>query len=473
MNPRTEAVDETAPSIRGRLLVLLLLPAIGILTLGTLTDYLTSGAPFRDAYDQALLDSALAIADHVGSDADGKPRLVLPPEAVSLLRTDKYDSIYFKVTTRDGRYVAGDRDLPDLARHSVATSRGDARYRDEPIRLVSFTPRDGSGPVTITVGETLRKRDRVRATILSTSLAVDLGEFGVILAMILLGVRIAMNPLHDVEAQIEKRSPKDLSALSLAAVPVEIQSVVQTLNRLFATVRATNEAQRRFIESAAHQLRTPLTGICAQLELMSNEERDPARQQRLLAVLDGARHLTRTTQQLLTLARSEEAANLHWERLAVDLPRLVEDVVTERIASADIAGIDLGAQIEPATVQGVKWLLAEALGNLVNNAIAYTPRDGVVTVHCGYKDGMPYLRVTDTGVGIPAAERERVMERFFRASNTRGTGSGLGLAIVHEVAQLHHARIVIDAGPGGQGASIEILFPASESALPGAAAANA
>jgi len=473
MNPRTEAVDGTAPSIRGRLLVLLLLPAIGILTLGTLTDYLTAGAPFRDAYDQALLDSALAIADHVGSDADGKPRLVLPPEAVSLLRTDKYDSIYFKVTTRDGRYVAGDRDLPDLARHSAATSRGDARYRNEPIRLVSFTPRDGSGAVTITVGETLRKRDRVRATILSTSLAVDLGEFGVILAMILLGVRIAMNPLHDVEAQIEKRSPKDLSALSLAAVPVEIQSVVQTLNRLFVTVRATTEAQRRFIESAAHQLRTPLTGICAQLELMSNDERDPARQQRLLAVLDGARHLTRTTQQLLTLARSEEAANLHWERLAVDLPRLVEDVVTERIASADSAGIDLGAQIEPATVQGVEWLLAEALGNLINNAIAYTPRGGVVTVHCGHKDGRPYLRVTDTGVGIPAAERERVMERFFRASNTRGTGSGLGLAIVHEVAQLHHARIVIDEGPGGKGASIEILFPASVSALSGADAVNA
>jgi len=462
MNPRTETVDEeTAPSIRGRLLVLLLLPAIGILTLGTLTDYLTSGAPFRDVYDQALLDSALAIADHVRRDADGNPLLVLPPEAVSLLRKDKYDSIYFKVTTRDGRYVAGDRDLPDLARHSAATRRGDARYRDEPIRLVSFTPQEGSGPVTITVGETLRKRDRVRATILSTSLAVDLGEFGVILAMILLGVRIAMNPLHDVEAQIEKRSPKDLSALSVTAVPVEIRSVVQTLNRLFATVRTTSEAQRRFIESAAHQLRTPLTGICAQLELMSNEERDSALRQRLLAVLDGARHLSRTTQQLLTLARSEEAAHLHWERVAVDLPRLVEDAVTERIASADIAGIDLGAQMEPATVQGVEWLLAEALGNLVNNAIAYTPRGGVVTVHCGQKDGLPYLRVTDTGVGIPPAERERVMERFFRASNTLGTGSGLGLAIVHEVAQLHRARMSIDAGPDGKGVSMEILFPAT------------
>lgn len=236
--------------------------------------------------------------------------------------------------------------------------------------------------------------------------------------------------------------------------------MVQTLNQLFATVRTTNEAQRRFIESAAHQLRTPLTGICAQLELMSTEERDSALRQRLLAVLDGARHLTRTTQQLLTLARSEEAANLHWEKLAVDLPRLVEHVVSERIAAADIAGIDLGAQMEPATVQGVEWLLTEALGNLVNNAIAYTPQGGVVTVHCGYKAGRPYLGVTDTGVGIPPAEREQVMERFFRASNTRGAGSGLGLAIVHEVAQLHRARISIDSGPEGHGTSIEILFTA-------------
>jgi len=458
MSPETETDIENPPSVRSRLLLLLLLPAIGILSIGTLSDYFTSSIPFREAYDQALLDSALAVADHVGSDASGKPTLELPPAAVAVLRADRSDSVYFKVATRDGRFIAGDSDLPTLSR-TAGTSHADAYYRNEPIRLLSYPAQSAGGPVTVTVGETLHKRDRARARALSTSLAVDFGELGVVLTMILIGVRISLHPLRNVEAQIARRSAKDLSPLSLASVPREIRSVVQTLNRLFGTVRATNDAQRRFLESAAHQLRTPLTGISAQLELMSTDEVDPARHERLTAVLAGARRLTHTTQQLLTLARSDQAASLNWEFVPLELPALVEGVVTERLAAADLAGVDLGAHIEPAKLKGVSWLLSEALGNLVNNAIAYTPAGGSVTVQCGLKEGAPYLRVTDSGVGIPPAERERVLERFFRASNTRGGGSGLGLAIVQEVAQVHHATVSIDAGPDGKGTSIEMLFP--------------
>ncbi len=460
MSQEKKVNRDSAPSIRWRLLTLLLLPSMAILGAGTLSDYFASSIPLTQAYDQALLDSALAIADHVEVGDDDALVLNLPADALAILRADTHDSIYFKVTGPDGRVIAGDADLPSLRARSAFAARGDARYRGEPIRLVGHAAHTSAGAVTVTVGETLHKRDRARAAILSTSLAVDLAELGVILIMILLGVRLALKPLRIIGAELERRSPRDLAPLPLEPVPIEIRSGIRTLNRLFDTVRATGDAQRHFLESAAHQLRTPLTGISVQLELMHADEPDTARRERLNAVLDAARRLTQTTQQLLTLARSDQAANLNWEFVPVDLRQLVEAVVTDRLASADRAGIDLGAHVEPASIPGVAWLLREALANLADNAIAYTPSGGSVTLHCGLREGARFLMVVDDGVGIPPAEREQVMQRFFRASNTHGSGSGLGLAIVREVAQLHDATVSIGDGPQGRGTSIEIRFAA-------------
>jgi two-component system sensor histidine kinase TctE len=121
--------------------------------------------------------------------------------------------------------------------------------------------------------------------------------------------------------------------------------------------------------------------------------------------------------------------------------------------------VDLGAQLEPASVQGIDWLLGEATKALVVNAIAYTPAGGSVTVRCGERDGAPYVEVSDTGVGIPPGERGRVVERFVRASNSRGTGSGLGLAIVQDVATLHRATLSLSGGPNGIGTTARIAFP--------------
>jgi two-component system sensor histidine kinase TctE len=194
------------------------------------------------------------------------------------------------------------------------------------------------------------------------------------------------------------------------------------------------------------------------LELLVAES-EPPQKERLALMLDAARRLTHMTQQLLTLARSDEAASLNWEFAEVDLTSIVEATVADRISAADAAGIDLGAQIQPASVKGVAWLLSEALGNLANNAIAHTPPGGSVTIQCGVSEGACFLEVIDTGVGIPAKERERVLERFFRGSNARGVGTGLGLAIVRDVAQLHSAALTLSEGPEGKGTSVRITFP--------------
>jgi two-component system sensor histidine kinase TctE len=447
--------NERTLSIRRRLFTLLLIPASLVLAAGTLIDYLASRSPLRDAYDQALIDAAIAIAAYVESDAQGNATLTLSPHAIALLRSDSSDAIYFQVTGANGRYIAGDADLPQLHQTVGNPARGDTLYDGERIRMVAYRDMSSAGPIIVTVAETMHKRDHTLNRILSSALVVDAAQLSLVLLLIWLGVRLAMAPLHQVERQIGRRSPRDLAPLPTKTVPVEILSLVKTINRLFNVLRDTGSAQRRFLESAAHQLRTPLTGVQAQLELLAAEGADT----RLNRVLDATRRLAHTTHQLLTLARSDEAANLNWDFASVDLAQLVESVVAQRFATADLAGIDLGAQIEPAQVRGVAWLLEEALGNLVNNAIAHTPSGGSVTVQCGNEHDAAFLEIVDTGIGIPVAERKPVLERFFRGSNARGDGTGLGLAIVDEVAQLHGAGLAINAGPDERGTAIRLTFP--------------
>jgi two-component system sensor histidine kinase TctE len=144
---------------------------------------------------------------------------------------------------------------------------------------------------------------------------------------------------------------------------------------------------------------------------------------------------------------------------AVSLPQVIKTCAETRLASADAAGIDLGAELDAATTRGTGWMLEEALGNLADNAIAATPSEGSVTLRCGMAADCAWLEVGDTGVGIPSAERAQVLERFYRASNARVPGSGLGLAIVREVARLHRAVLTIDEGADGRGTRIRMTFP--------------
>jgi two-component system sensor histidine kinase TctE len=176
---------------------------------------------------------------------------------------------------------------------------------------------------------------------------------------------------------------------------------------------------------------------------------------------DAAQRLSRTTQQLLALAKSEYRLYSYAEGRSVDLAALAEACVSDHVQRASRAGVDLGAALLPASVQGVAWLLTEALNNLIDNALTYTPAGGTVTVRTGPLDEGVFLEVVDSGIGIPAAERGTVSARFFRGQHSRGVGSGLGLAIVADVAQRHGAVLTIGPGDNGQGTCVRLAFAPS------------
>jgi two-component system, OmpR family, sensor histidine kinase TctE len=455
---------DRAPSIRKRLLALLIVPTTLVLLAGTASDYLSGIKPVRDAYDQALADAALAIAGYVRTDASGQLNVVLPPEAITVLRTDSVDSIYFRVAGPGDAFLAGDRDLPRVRSTGTNPAFRTMMFRGQPTRLATYRRVTDGGDVTTTVGETLNKRQRVRGGLLVTVLTTDVTEVALILGLVWLGVSLALKPLLELRAQVAQRSPRDLKPLAASSVPMEVRTLVDELNRLFATIAESSRSQRQFLESAAHQLRTPLAGVQAQLELLVAEEPAPAKRERLALTLGATRRLSHTTQQLLALARSEHGDLAHAEFRALDLATIAEGCVSDLVSRAVAAGLDLGAELERAPVEGIAWLLAEAVSNLIDNAITYTPFGGTITVRSGRRGDAAFVEVVDTGVGIPPDERDRATSRFFRGQRSRGTGSGLGLAIVSDVARLHDATLTIGPGVDERGTCVRLQFPAAPTA---------
>jgi two-component system sensor histidine kinase TctE len=133
--------------------------------------------------------------------------------------------------------------------------------------------------------------------------------------------------------------------------------------------------------------------------------------------------------------------------------------VAAHVTRATAADIDLGAELAPAEVEGVEWLLSEALDNLIDNALTYTPSSGSVTVRTGMTTSGAFLEVVDSGRGIAPEERLLVLSRFYRGVNAEGAGSGLGLAIVADIARQHAATLSVSAGPMDLGTQIRLQFP--------------
>jgi two-component system sensor histidine kinase TctE len=261
--------------------------------------------------------------------------------------------------------------------------------------------------------------------------------------------------------QVEARSPRELQRFNEAQVPGEVRPLITAFNRLLELLHDAANSQHRFVADAAHQMRTPVAGLLAQLELLLQAPGAAAVRLELTTVNRGIQHLAHSANQLLALARAEPFSALADDFQTVALQTLVEQSVERNIDRAEKAGLDFGAEAQAANVTGDAWLLDDLLGNLIDNALKYTPPGGHVTVHCGALDGYPFLEVEDDGPGIPEAERLRVRERFYRRPGSAGMGCGLGLAIVEEISRVHKATFSIDAGADGRGSRMKVRFPRS------------
>jgi two-component system sensor histidine kinase TctE len=281
-------------------------------------------------------------------------------------------------------------------------------------------------------------------------------------------VKRALKPLLLLREDVERRSPRDLDAFDAEASPEEVRPLVQSLNRLFSLVNAQADSQRRFIADAAHQLRTPLAGLQAQVEAWAqaaNSASTPSQEGTLrlrAEQVNQLRSATRRTSQLANqlLALSRADATMRAQPMEpVELKAVCESLLEAHLDAATAKRIDLGLDAQPATVRGHEWLLRELLGNLVDNAVKYTPQGGTVTIRCGWRGGQLLLEVEDDGPGVAAPELPRILERFYRVRGTPGDGSGLGLAIAQEIAHVHQGRLELRPGADGRGLRITLWLP--------------
>jgi len=450
-------------SIRRRLLALLLVPLAAVLAASSVAGYSTALAIASEAYDRALLDPALAIAQRLAA-PEGRVELDLPAAALEMLRVDAADRVYFAVSTR-GRLIAGETGLPalpELPADGVPVFY-DGQMRNERLRVAALTVPFAEGPVVIQVAETVVKRDRLVRQLLLSSAAPEVLFFIAALAVVWFGVTRGLAPLDDLRAELASRSPRDLRPLAEANAADEVRPLVIELNELLRRLAESIDAQQRFVADAAHQLRTPLAALQAQVEAARH-----GLPPELAATVDhlhaAARRAAHLAQKLLTLAAIDPSADRPFAPEAADLAQVAQSGVTDWLARADGKRVDLGFELDPAPVQGEPQLLAELTANLLENALNYTPPGGEVTLRTGRRNGHPFLEVEDNGPGIPESERERVFERFHRVRGTPGEGTGLGLAIVREIANRHRAGVDIRAPPSGIGTIVAVSFPTAQSA---------
>jgi two-component system sensor histidine kinase TctE len=449
-----------ARSLRGRLLGLLLAPLSVLLLTGLLVAYIAGVAPLRQSYDQLLSSTAIAVAAHVKPDGQGGAGLDWSDEAAASLQLTPGSGRRFAVRIGATRLLAGDATLAAVAGPSNP-ALGDIVGRDGPMRACTYRTKAGGMGVIVTVAETLERRERASRYLVMTTVTLAAVQLVSILFLVWLAVRRGLEPLQAVQRRLAAGSARDIEPIEERAVPEEVRGLVAALNELFARVRSNAEAQQRFLADAAHQLRTPLAGMQAQLELLLNDPAAAALKDRLGPLHDSTRRLAHTANQLLTLARAEASATTGRDFGSVDLKALAEQIVLRETNRAVAAGIDLGVELAAASAHGVEWLIRELLANLVDNALRYAGSGGVVTVRCHMEGRRPVLEVEDDGPGIPVEERQRVLQRFYRPKGTPGVGSGLGLAIVDDVVRLHGGELELGDARAGRGLRVRVTFKAA------------
>ncbi|NRF86580.1 sensor histidine kinase N-terminal domain-containing protein [Burkholderia gladioli] len=476
-----ESADTARPrSLFGEILDWMLAPLLLLWPMSIAVTYLVAKTIANGPFDRALETDAYVLARQI-TPVNGVAELVLPKATLDLLRADNVDSVYYQVLGTRGELVAGEADLP-LPRDDDRPPPGVVLFRDDLLRgndirvaytTVALGGSSGSQPVLVQVGETLDKRNALANDIIK---GVILPQFVILpLAIVLVwfGLSRGLAPLTALQAHIRNRRPDDLSPVDPQRAPPEIEPLVTSFNDLLGRLEQNIALQKRFIADAAHQMKTPLAGLRTQAEFALRHEVPDEVARSLEQIATSSGQAARLVTQLLALARAENrASGLSFE--PVDLAALARVTVRDWVQAAFARHMDLGyegpddqdVQAPAPIIDGHAVMLREMLGNLIDNAIRYTPEGGRITVRLHVETGVrldatgavvrafdnagagqagvAHIEVEDTGPGIPAHERGRVLERFYRILGRDGEGSGLGLAIVREIVTQHGGALAID-----------------------------
>jgi len=444
-------------SISRQLIFWLAVPLMLLALCGALVHYFNNVAPGVISSDRRLKEASNALMRRVQV-ADGQLTLDANPSGGPAPPLP--DFVKYAVRDPQGHLLIGDPQIPAVPMNSAnAQLLAMAQIDHRSARTLTTRFDTRAGVVIITVADARPTAEPAARFGFMSTLLWDFVQLDITLVLVWVGIQIGLRPVRKLRDEIAARSPLDLRPIVESSVPREIAPVVVKLNRLFTMLRSSVQSQQQFIANTAHQLRTPITGMQAQLDILIGEPAAQPISGRLRTLQESVRQLAHSSNQLLSLGRADPAANMAAKNQSVVLSAIVGEVVAKFIDRALQSNIDLGVEVQPVSILADPSLLDDLLSNLVDNALKYTPAGGSITVSAGARNGSPYLAVEDNGPGIPEQERQRVRQRFYRLPNSPGHGSGLGLAIVDEIAQLYGASMTIGPGSSGRGTKVLLQFP--------------
>ena len=462
-------------SLRRMLIALLLAGVmIGSLVQVWLTWH-TARSAVNAAFDRSLFGAVKAIDANVSTESGGLA-VELPYVLFEFFELTANGPVYYRVATQDGLVEIGSPDLPVPAQplRERQPHFETVEYAGQQMRIASYQrllaqPMGSSTDtrLVIQVAEPFASRDQFSRRFILGAVARDALLAALAAAVAAAAVAWALRPLRQLRQEVAARAPDDLSPMDTSRVPQDVLPLVEAMNQHIFRQRELLDSQRRFVDDASHQLRTPLSTLLTQVSFAQRATDLPSVQAALAALRDQLRHTIRQTNQMLALARAD-TCDLASE--PVDLAELAREVTRRWWPQARAQHIDLGLETpeQAVWVRVQRELLEEALANLLDNALRYTPAQGRITVKVALEPGCACLSVSDSGPGIPPHDLPQAMQRFFRASNSRGAGSGLGLAIVASIARRHQGSLALRQAPneGGLWAQMQLPRAAPEPTLP-------
>ena len=450
-------------SLRGRLLFLIVLPLLIIVSIGTVALYYDSEKKSQEIYDKLLHSiSQVILRDVVISEGD-----LLTEQLLETLTDTLNDQIFYQVRDEKGSSLyVGYSNPPEIPVNSVMKPYipifYDSVYRDQAVRVIVsrefVSAMDVPGWVTIYVWQTTIGQKRLLLELASSAFVTMMIMLLSTALIVWFGVKFGLKPLLDLQGAIIKRSADDISRIK-RIVPMEVSSLVNSMNKLFDQLRNAFTEKDDFIANAAHQLRNPIAGIQSQAEAAERSKTLESMKQRVGDVVTAARKTSRLTQQLLSMEHVSQRS-IKSEFQTLDLVKLTQETLTNFALRAQQQNVRLSLDCKESQIElkGSETFLSEAIDNLIDNALVYgCPNGGKIDVEIILDNTDVHLYVQDYGVGIDPELITKVLERFVHGHNPNGESSGLGLSIAKTIIELHDGELELLSE--GQGTCAHIKLP--------------
>ncbi len=442
-----------ATSLRARLLLGILVPVALVIAVNSVSLYRQSLAAATIAYDRTLLASAKTIGEQLdvtGYDEAAVLRAVVPYSALEAFEADSQSRMYYRVSTLNGEMISGFDEvpfwrgtLPIRPPYAALVDFYDAEFRGQQVRIaVLLQPvasSVGRGMAVVQVAETLEIRETLARKLLLDTLWRQAVLLAVIAAVTALVVQRATQPVRALGEAIESRAADDLSPIEAPDAPRELRPLVEATTRVMGRLQALLDHQKRFVRDSAHQLRTPLAVLKAQVQ--SARRGDVPADQALSEIDATVARATTLANQMLSLAKVEQVRQQP-ESSTQDLGEVVRQVALDVSPLIADKALDFELDANVVQVHAHRWMLQELTRNLLHNAIKHSPRGGMLSVRVRADDGEALLSIADAGPGITDELRGRLFAPF--SAGDMSSGSGLGLAICQEIVHALGGHIALD-----------------------------